>query len=81
VTFDRTRVTSSDWNSYSVARWRDVPAVEVVLLNRPEIASSGAGEPSSRPTAAAIANAIFDASGARVRHVPLIAARIKAAIG
>jgi CO/xanthine dehydrogenase Mo-binding subunit len=80
VTFDRTRVTSSDWNSYPVARWRDVPAVEVVLLNRPEIAPSGAGEPSSRPTAAAIANAIFDASGARVRRVPLTPARVKAAI-
>jgi CO/xanthine dehydrogenase Mo-binding subunit len=81
VTFDRTHVTSSDWNSYPVARWRDVPAVEVVLLNRPEIAPSGAGEPSSRPTAAAVANAIFDATGARVRRVPLTAARVKAALG
>jgi CO/xanthine dehydrogenase Mo-binding subunit len=81
VTFDRTHVTSSDWNSYPVARWRDVPAVDVVLLNRPEIAPSGAGEPSSRPTAAAIANAIFDATGARVRRVPLTASRVKAAMG
>jgi nicotinate dehydrogenase subunit B len=81
VTFDRTHVTSTDWNSYPVARWADVPAVEVVLLNRPEIAPSGAGEPSSRPTAAAIANAIFDATGARVRRVPFTAARVKAAIG
>jgi nicotinate dehydrogenase subunit B len=81
VTFDRTHVTSTDWNSYPVARWSDVPAVEVVLLNRPEIAPSGAGEPSSRPTAAAIANAIFDATEARVRRVPFTAARLKAAIG
>jgi CO/xanthine dehydrogenase Mo-binding subunit len=81
VTFDRTHVTSADWNSYPVARWRDVPAIEVVLLNRPDVAPSGAGEPSSRPTAAAIANAVFDASGGRVRRVPLTATRIKAAIG
>ena len=45
-------MTSVDWNTYPVVRWADVPEVEVVLLNRPEIASSGAGEPSSRPTAA-----------------------------
>ena len=80
VTFDATRVTSADWISYPVARWGDVPEVEIVLLNHPEIAPSGAGEPSSRPTAAAIANAIFDASGARVRRAPLIPARVKAAL-
>jgi len=71
VTFDQTRVTSVDWNTYPVARWSDVPEVEVILLNHPEIAPSGAGEPSSRPTAAAIANAIFDATGQRLRRVPL----------
>jgi len=81
VTFDKTYVTSVDWNTYPVARWSDVPQVEVVLLNHPEIAPSGAGEPSSRPTAAAIANAIFDATGARVRRAPLTAARVKAALG
>jgi nicotinate dehydrogenase subunit B len=81
VTFDRSRVTSADWNSYPVTRWSDVPEVEIVLLNHPEIASSGAGEPSSRPTAAAIANAVFDAAGARVRRAPLTAARVKAALG
>ncbi len=81
VTFDQTHVTSVDWNSYPVARWPDVPQVEVVLLNHPEIAPSGAGEPSSRPTAAAINNAIFDATGARIRRAPLTAARVKAALG
>ncbi len=72
VTFNETRVTSVDWNSYPVARWGDVPEVEVVLINRADIAPSGAGEPSSRPTAAAIANAIFDATGKRLRRVPLL---------
>jgi nicotinate dehydrogenase subunit B len=51
-----------------------------VLIDHPEIAPSGAGEPSSRPTAAAIANAIFDATGARVRQAPLTPARVKAAL-
>jgi CO/xanthine dehydrogenase Mo-binding subunit len=79
VTFDRTSVTSVDWNTYPVVRWSDLPEVEVILINRPEIAPSGAGEPSSRPTAAAIANALFDATGVRVRRVPLTASRIRAA--
>jgi nicotinate dehydrogenase subunit B len=80
VTFDGSKVTSMDWNTYPVVRWRDVPQVEIVLLNRPEIAPSGAGEPSSRPTAAAINNAVFDATGVRVRRAPLTSARIKAAL-
>ena len=80
VTFDAAHVTSVDWNTYHVAHWADVPEVEVVLLNHPEIAPSGAGEPSSRPTAAAIANAIFDATGARVRRAPMTPARVLAAM-
>ena len=80
VTFDRNHVTSVDWNSYPVARWHDVPQVEVVLVNRRDIPPSGAGEPSSRPTAAAIGNAVFDATGVRIRRVPITAARVKAAL-
>jgi CO/xanthine dehydrogenase Mo-binding subunit len=81
VTFDQTHVTSVDWHTYQVARWSDVPEVEVILLNHPEIAPSGAGEPSSRPTAAAIGNAVFDATGVRLRRVPLTAERVRAALG
>jgi nicotinate dehydrogenase subunit B len=51
----------------------------VVLLNYPDIAPSGAGEPSIRPVAAAIANAIFDATGVRIRRVPFSPERVKAA--
>jgi nicotinate dehydrogenase subunit B len=81
VTFDRSNVTSVDWITYPVARASDVPdRVEVVLINHPELPSSGAGEPSSRATAAAIANAVFDATGARVRQAPLTPTRIKAAL-
>ncbi len=81
VTFDRSNVTSVDWITYPVARASDVPdRVDVVLINHPELPSSGAGEPSSRATGAAIANAVFDATGARVRQTPLTPARVKAAI-
>jgi CO/xanthine dehydrogenase Mo-binding subunit len=52
----------------------------VVLINHPEIAPSGAGEPSIRPVAAAIANAIFDATGVRIRRVPFSPDRVKAAL-
>ena len=81
VTFDQTHVTSVDWHSYPVARWSDVPEVEVILINHPEIAPSGAGEPSSRPTAAAIANAVFDATGVRLRRAPMTPERVKEALG
>jgi len=80
VTFDRSNVTSVDWNTYPVARWTDIPELDVILLNHPESAPTGAGEPSSRPTAAAINNAIFDATGVRIRRVPFTPARIKAAL-
>jgi len=81
VMFDRSNVTSVDWNTYKVARASDVPAVvDIVLINRPDLPPGGAGEPSSRPTAAAIANAVFDATGARVRQIPLTPANVKAAL-
>lgn len=80
VTFDRSKVTSVDWVSYPVARASDIPAVEIILINHPELPSTGAGEPSIRPIAAAINNAIFDATGVRLRQVPFTAARMKAAL-
>jgi nicotinate dehydrogenase subunit B len=81
VMFDRSNVTSVDWKTYPVARASDIPSrVDIVLINRPEMPSMGAGEPSTRPTAAAIANAVFDATGARVRTAPLTPARVKAAV-
>jgi nicotinate dehydrogenase subunit B len=81
VTFDRSNVTSADWITYPIARAHDIPAqVDIVLLNHPELPPNGAGEPSTRATAGAIANAIFDATGVRVRQTPLTPARIKAAL-
>jgi CO/xanthine dehydrogenase Mo-binding subunit len=81
VMFDRSSVTSVDWLTYPVARASDVPPeVEILLINHPEFPSTGAGEPSSRATAAAIGNAIFDATGARIRQAPLTPARVKEAL-
>jgi nicotinate dehydrogenase subunit B len=81
VLFDRSNVTSVDWNSYRVARASDIPpVVDIVLINRPDLPPGGAGEPSTRPTAAAIANAVFDATGARVRQIPLSPDNVKAAL-
>jgi nicotinate dehydrogenase subunit B len=81
VTFDRKAVTSVDWISYPILDITETPgAVDVVLIDHPEIAPSGAGEPSIRPVAAAIANAIFDATGVRIRRVPFSPDRVKAAL-
>lgn len=78
VAFDRSTVTSDDWRTYPIARSIDIPpAVDVVLIDRPELPPGGAGEPASRATAAAIANAVFDATGARVRRAPLTPERVR----
>jgi nicotinate dehydrogenase subunit B len=81
VTFDRKTVTSIDWITYPILDITETPGqVDVVLINHPEVAPSGAGEPSIRPVAAAIANAIFDATGVRIRRVPFSPERVKAAL-
>jgi nicotinate dehydrogenase subunit B len=80
VRFDRCRVTSVDWETYPVLRFSEVPQVEVVLLDRPDLPSVGAGEIAAGPTAAAIGNALADAVGVRVRDLPLTAERVVAAL-
>ena len=81
VTFDNKNVTSVDWISYPILDITETPGeVNVVLINHPEIPPSGAGEPSIRPVAAAIANAIYDATGVRIRRVPFSPERVKAAL-
>ena len=81
VTFDAKNVTSVDWMSYPILDITETPdAIEVVAINRPEVAPTGAGEPSIRPVAAAIANAIFDATGVRIRRVPFSPDRVKQAL-
>ncbi|HZL38951.1 MAG TPA: molybdopterin cofactor-binding domain-containing protein [Pseudolabrys sp.] len=81
VTFDKKSVTSVDWITYPILDITETPGeVNVVLINYPELPPSGAGEPSIRPVAAAIANAIFDATGVRIRRVPFSPERVKAAL-
>jgi len=79
VLFDTANVTSVDWLSYPILDIKEAPeAIDIVLIDHPEIAPSGAGEPSIRPLMAAIANAIFDATGVRMRQAPFTPERLKA---
>lgn len=80
ITYDRTAVTSLDWSTYRILTFLEVPEIVVELINRPEEPPLGAGEPAICPMAAAIGNAIFDATGARLRTVPYTAERVLAAM-
>jgi CO/xanthine dehydrogenase Mo-binding subunit len=71
VRFDRQRITSTSWSDYPVLRFSEVPDVEVELIQRSEIDPVGAGEAAHGPVTAAIANAVFDALGVRVRRLPI----------
>jgi nicotinate dehydrogenase subunit B len=77
VTFDPMRITSVDWASYPIMRFSEVPQqVDVVLVDRPGAPFLGAGETAQGPTGAAVANAIADATGRRLRQLPLLPDRI-----
>ncbi|MGH9662218.1 MAG: molybdopterin cofactor-binding domain-containing protein, partial [Bryobacteraceae bacterium] len=81
VTWDNTKVTSIDWRTYhSLTLGARVPVIESVLINRPDEEAMGAGETTITLTAAAIGNAVFDATGARLREVPFTPERVKAAL-
>ena len=82
VTFDETRVTSVDWASYPILRFDAVPdTIETHIIPRPGRPFLGTGEVSQGPTPAAIANAIADATGQRLRNLPFTRETVKAAIG
>ncbi len=80
VQFDEYRIKSVDWDTYPILKFSEVPEVEVVLINRPDEPALGAGEPSTCTTAAAVANAIFDATGIRLRQIPFTPAKVLAAL-
>jgi CO/xanthine dehydrogenase Mo-binding subunit len=80
IKYDETRVTESDWRSYPIIKFAEIPEIETVLLDQPETDPDGMGELSSIPTAAAISNAIFDATGLRLREVPFTPERVKSAL-
>jgi CO/xanthine dehydrogenase Mo-binding subunit len=82
VTWDNEKVTSFDWRTYhSLPLGFDIPKIDVVLINRPDEDATGAGELGITLSASAIGNAIFDATGARVRQIPFTPERVKAALG
>jgi CO/xanthine dehydrogenase Mo-binding subunit len=81
VTFNRAAVTSLDWASYPILTFPEAPVIEVALINHPDQQPVGAGEAAAAPVAAALANAVFDATGVRLRSAPFTAARVKAALG
>jgi CO/xanthine dehydrogenase Mo-binding subunit len=80
VLFEPSRVTSVDWSSYPILRFSDVPDLDIELIDRPSLPPFGAGEAACTPVAAALANAVFDATGARLRTVPFTPERVKAAL-
>jgi CO/xanthine dehydrogenase Mo-binding subunit len=80
VRFDRQRITSTSWTEYPILRFSEVPDVEVEVIQRPDIDPVGAGEAAHGPVTAAIANAVFDALGVRVRDLPITRDRIIAAM-
>jgi CO/xanthine dehydrogenase Mo-binding subunit len=80
VKFDRSRVTSVDWASYPILRFPDAPEILIELVNRPLDPPLGAGEASATPVPAALANAVYDAIGARVTTVPFTRERVRAAL-
>jgi CO/xanthine dehydrogenase Mo-binding subunit len=81
VQFNNRAVTSVDWANYPILDITEAPqTIDYVLINRPERDPTGAGEPSIRPVAGAIANAVFDATGVRIRRVPFTPDRVRASM-
>jgi CO/xanthine dehydrogenase Mo-binding subunit len=78
--FDRSRVTSVDWATYPILKFPDVPEVAIDLIDRPSEKPWGAGEPAAAVVPAAISNAIFDATGVRLRSVPMTPTKVLAAL-
>lgn len=80
VRFDRERIVSNSWAEYPILRFSEVPEVDVEVISRPDIEPVGAGEAAHGPVTAAIANAVFDALGLRVRNLPITRERLIAAM-
>ena len=79
VVWNREGIVSKDWDSYPVLRFDNVPVMETIAIDWPDCPSKGAGEASSGPAIAAIANAVFNATGLRLRRLPFNAEAIRIA--
>jgi CO/xanthine dehydrogenase Mo-binding subunit len=80
VKFDRSQVTSLDWESYPILTFTGVPEIEMDLIDRPTERPWGAGEPAAAVVPSAISNAVFDAIGVRLRSVPFTPDKVKTAL-
>jgi CO/xanthine dehydrogenase Mo-binding subunit len=80
VRFNTQRVTSTDWVTYPILRFKETPKVTPVVIQRPDVIMSGAGDYTNAHVPAAIANAFFDATGVRIRDCPMTPARVRAVL-
>jgi nicotinate dehydrogenase subunit B len=80
ITFDRSMVTSLDWANYPILTFQEVPELVIELIDRPTEKPWGAGEPASAVVSSAISNAVFDATGARLRSVPFKPGKVRTAL-
>jgi nicotinate dehydrogenase subunit B len=80
VEFDQDGIVGVDWDSYPILRFPEVPRIKTILINRPNLPFLGSGEAAQGPTPAAIANAVFDALGVRLRQIPFTPERVKDAL-
>jgi CO/xanthine dehydrogenase Mo-binding subunit len=80
VKFDRSRVLSVDWSTYPILKFSEAPKLDIALIDRPTEPPLGAGEAACTPVGAALANAVFDATGVRLRTVPFTPGRVKVAL-
>jgi len=80
VKFDSSGIKNLDWVSYPILRYEKIPQIDITLIDRPEMPALGGGEPSIGPVPAAIANAIFDATGGRLREAPFTPQRVQNAM-
>jgi CO/xanthine dehydrogenase Mo-binding subunit len=81
VHYTRTGITTLDWNDYPVIRFKNIPRIEIELIQRPNHEPAGVGEPASIPIVAAVANAIYDATGRRLTVAPFTPGRLRAEFG
>jgi nicotinate dehydrogenase subunit B len=81
IAYDQSQILTRSWSDYRILRMTEVPAVEVAIIDRPDEKPVGAGESSLGPTAGAIANAVANATGRRIRDLPFTSERVKLALG
>ena len=80
LSFSKTNVTSLDWATYPILRFKEAPKVTPIVVQRTDLQPGGVGEPVSMAATAAIANAVFDATGVRMRQAPFTPAKVRAAL-